>query len=117
VLAREIEQLERRGWGALSGPNGAAFYADVMADDGLMVFPRLILDKRRTLAAIEAEAPWDGFDLSDIRVVEATPDAATIVYRAVARRGRFVYRANMSSAYARRDGRWQLVLHQQSADP
>jgi uncharacterized protein (TIGR02246 family) len=116
-MAHELEALERRGWEALSGPDGAAFYADVMADDGLMVFPGMVLDKERTLRAIRGEAPWAEFELSDVRVIESTPGAATVVYRAVARRGKFVYRANMSTAYARRDGRWQLVLHQQTPTP
>ena len=31
----ELEALEREGWEALSGPNGAAFYDELMADDGL----------------------------------------------------------------------------------
>nr|MBA2632030.1 DUF4440 domain-containing protein [Chloroflexota bacterium] len=41
---RELEALEREGWAALTGPDGAAFYAEVMADDGLMVFPGMVLD-------------------------------------------------------------------------
>jgi hypothetical protein len=31
AAADEVEELERRGWEALSGPDGVAFYADVMA--------------------------------------------------------------------------------------
>jgi hypothetical protein len=52
----ELEALEVRGWEALSGPDGAAFYQEP-------------------------------------------------------------YRALMSSVYARRDGRWRLVLHQQTPIP
>ena len=117
-VALEIEALERRGWQALSGSDGAAFYADLMADDGLMVFPRLVLDKKHTIRAIAAERPWSTFNLEDLRFTQAGPDGAVVTYRATAQReGDAPYRALMSSVYARRDGAWRLVLHQQSPDP
>ena len=114
ATADEVEALERRGWEALSGPDGARFYADVMADDGLMVFPGMVLDKERTIRAIASERPWSTFELSDVRIIEATPDCAIVAYAASAQRGDDRYRAWMSSTYARRDGRWVLILHQQS---
>jgi uncharacterized protein (TIGR02246 family) len=116
--AAELEALERQGWEALSGPSGAAFYEELMADDGLMVFPGLVLDKRDTLRAIAGERPWARFELSDVRVTRATPDAALVTYRAVSQRGEEAeYRALMTTVYARRDGRWRLVLHQQTPLP
>jgi uncharacterized protein (TIGR02246 family) len=116
-MAHEVEDLERSGWAALSGPNGAEFYDDVMADDGLMVFSGLTLDRRGAVRAIAAERPWSRHTLDDLRVVgdELT---AVIAYRAVAQRaGEEEYRARMSSVYVRRDGRWRLLLHQQPPDP
>ena len=113
----EVEELERRGWQALSGPDGAAFYADVMADDGLMVFPGMVLDRHQSLRAIADAPPWSHFELSDVRVVDVSADVVLIVYGADARRGEFRYRAEMSSLYARRKGRWLLVMHQQSPSP
>ncbi len=111
----EIEALERQGWEALCGPDGARFYDEVMADDGLMVFPDMALDKEQTLAAVRAAGPWTSFELSDVRIVEAAPGSAVIVYAAAAQRGAGApYRAMMSSSYARRDGRWRLLLHQQT---
>jgi uncharacterized protein (TIGR02246 family) len=116
--AHEVEPLERRGWDALSGPHGAAFYAEVMADDGLMVFPGMVLDKQRTLRAMAAEPPWSTYELADVRVIEATPDSAIVTYRASAQRaGEERYEARMSSTYVRRDGRWRLILHQQTPTP
>jgi uncharacterized protein (TIGR02246 family) len=116
-VARELEALERQGWEALSSPDGAAFYADLMADRGLMVFPSMTLDKAQTLRAMAAERPWSSFELADLRVIEGGPDSALVVYRAVAQRtGEATYRARMSSAYARQEGRWQLILHQQTPE-
>lgn len=114
----ELEALERRGWEALSGADGAAYYANVMADDGLMVFPGILLDRAQSLRAIAGAPPWASFDLEDVRIVEAGPDGAIVTYRATAQReGEAPYRAWMSSVYARRGGSWRLVLHQQSPDP
>ena len=114
----ELEVLERRGWDALCGPDGAAFYDDVMADDGLMVFPGMVLDKAQTLRAIAGAPPWSRYDLSDIRVVESAPDAAFVTYQALAADADGdEYRALMTTVYVRRDRRWQLVVHQQTPHP
>ena len=116
-VAAEIEALERRGWQALSGPDGAAFYADVMSDDGVMVFPGSVLDRDASLRAIASAPPWSTFELADMQVIEVGPDSALVIYRATSQReGEAAYRALMSSVYARRGGAWKLVLHQQSPE-
>ena len=113
-FAAELEELERQGWKALSGPDGAAFYEDAMADDGLMVFPGMVMTKREAVAAIRAAPPWRHFALSDMRTA-ADGDAALITYTANAERDPgTTYEATMSSVYVRRAGRWRLLLHQQS---
>lgn len=115
-MGREIEELERRGWDALTGSTGATFYDELMTDDALMVFPGLTLDRAGTVRAIAAERPWQSYRLDEIRIPEAG-DTAVITYRARTRReGEGEYRARMSSVYARVDGRWRLLLHQQSPD-
>ena len=112
--AREIEDLERQGWEALSGPGGAAFYEDAMADDGLMVFPGMVMDKPTAVATIRDVQPWSRYDIADLRVA-ADDRAALVTYRAKAQRaGEREYEAVMSSVYVRRAGRWLLLLHQQS---
>ena len=116
-MTHEVEELERRGWEALSGPGGAAFYDRLMADNGLMVFPAMTLDKAATIRAIAGERPWSTFRLDDVRVVDVG-DSALITYHAASRReGQSEYRARMSSVYVRRGGEWRLLLHQQSPDP
>jgi uncharacterized protein (TIGR02246 family) len=117
-LTAELEALERAGWDSLSGPDGAAFYADLMADDGLMVFPGTVMDKAESLRAIAGAPPWLTFELRDLRVIEATPDTAVVTYRATARRpDQNAYEALMTTVYARREGQWQMVLHQQTPAP
>lgn len=113
----ELEALERAGWEALCGDSGADFYANVMADDGLMVFPGMVLDKPATLAAIAQTAPWARFELGEVREI-VDGGTGVIAYHAEAQRGSAdPYRARMSSVYTRRDGAWRLVLHQQTPDP
>jgi uncharacterized protein (TIGR02246 family) len=117
-VTAELEELERRGWGALSGPGGADFYEDLMADDGVMVFPGMILDKATTLTAIADAPPWQSFELADVQVIQGTPDSGIVTYRATAHRAdEEPYRALMSSVYARRQRRWRLLLHQQTPIP
>ncbi len=114
----ELEALERRGWEALSGPHGAAFYDELMIADARMVFPGFVLDKRQTVEAISGAPPWESFALEDIRVIEATPDTGVVTYRATARReGAAPYHALMSSVYAGVDGRGRLRLHPQTPTP
>ena len=115
TLVAELEDLERRGWQALSSSAGADFYSEVMADDGLMVFPGMVLDKQAALDAIKAAAPWSSFELIELRVIDLGQDSGVIIYRAAAqRRNESIYEAWMSSVYVRRGDRWLLVLHQQS---
>ena len=115
-MTDELEALERDGWKALSGPDGAAFYEDVMDEDGLMVFPGLIMDKPASLEAIRQAGPWLTFELAEIRVAKVG-DAGLVTYKAVGRRAeRPPYQAVMSSVYVRHGGRWRLLLHQQSPE-
>jgi hypothetical protein len=110
----ELERLERDGWDALSGTDGAAFYEEWMADDGLMVFPGMVMDKGTAVDTIRSVAPWSSYELTDVRVVRPAPGAGLVTYRARAVRDGTPYEATMSSVYVRVDGTWRLLLHQQS---
>ena len=116
AIAAEIEQLERDGWAALSGPDGEAFYAGCMADDGVMVFPGIVMSKPEALAAIRDAPPWRRFDLAGVRT-SVVGETAVITYTAKAEREPDkTYVATMSSVYVRHQGRWRLLLHQQSPE-
>jgi hypothetical protein len=58
---QELIDLERRGWQALSTPDGAAYYRGHLADDALMAFPFGVMDKDQALAGIEDAEPWSTF--------------------------------------------------------
>jgi hypothetical protein len=110
-----VVDLERRGWEALSSSHGAEFYAEVMSDEGLMVFPGMVLTKQESIAVIREAARWSSYRLEDVRVLPVGDQGAIVFYRAVAdRAGRPTYDAMMTSVYVLRAGTWKLILHQQS---
>jgi hypothetical protein len=57
----ELLELEHRGWEALSGRDGVAFYDKSLTDDALMVFPMGVFDRSDSLAAIRAAEPCRRF--------------------------------------------------------
>ncbi|HZQ34578.1 MAG TPA: nuclear transport factor 2 family protein [Dehalococcoidia bacterium] len=110
--------LEERGWQALSSDAGRAYYAGNLADDAVLIVPGTVLDKQTWLDALQSPRPWVEHRIEDARLVTLTPDCATLVYRATARRaGEAAYPALISSTYVRRGGRWLLAVHQQTPLP
>ena len=73
-----------------------------------------MIDDRQGVVDSMRGDPWDGFELSDERVLALDSNAAVVAYRATARRSGSVYTALFSSTYARDRGAWRLVLHQQT---
>lgn len=110
----ELVALERRFWTEPSGD----LYREHAAPDLLMVFPEPtgVLDLETAIPIVDEAGPWASVELEDLRFVELAPDAAALVYRAVATRdaGDRPYRTLATSVYTRRDGSWLLALHQQT---
>jgi Domain of unknown function (DUF4440) len=117
--AGALLDLERRGWDSLCDGSGHRFYGDLMTDDAVMVLANGATMTRADVVASLADAPpWDGYDIADERVVDAGPDAATLVYRGTGhRRGGEDFVGVMTSTYVRRDGGWRLALYTQNQLP
>ncbi|BDZ42255.1 hypothetical protein GCM10025865_15540 [Paraoerskovia sediminicola] len=116
-MADEPEDLERQGWQALAADAAAAttFYTDVLDAEVLMLLPGgLVIDDRDDAIDAMGGAPWESFDLQDVRQVELADDVAVVAYGVVASRSGQEYSATVSSTYARRDGEWRLAVHQQT---
>ncbi len=92
-------------------------YRRHLADDAVVVVPGAVLDREACAAAIDASAGWEEHEIADARTIELGSDSAVLSYRWRSRRGETTYAAVMSSVYARRDGVWRLVLHQQTPEP
>ncbi len=115
-MAHELIELEQRGWRALSTEGEAAgFYDEVLDDEPLMLLPGgMVLDDRAQIVASMGGAPWDAYDLEELRVVELGDDAAVVAYGATARRGETDVSSLFNSTYVRRAGGWRLAVHQQT---
>ncbi len=107
-------ELERAAWQALATEGAAAgFFAEVLADDVLILMPGgMVIDDRDAVVASMGGPPWSSFELSDERIVSPTDDCTVVAYRARARRGDHDYEALIASTYARHDGAWKLAVHQ-----
>lgn len=98
-------------------PGSSEAYRRHLADDAVVVVPGAVLTREECIAAIDSAPPWDEHVISDARTMRLAADSAVLTYRWHSRRGRERYAALMSSVYARRDGAWRLVLHQQTPQP
>jgi hypothetical protein len=113
----ELLQLERSAWEALSTSGDAAttFYAEVLADDVLVLMPGgMVIDDRQQVIDSMGGAPWDAFELTDERVLPLDGDTAVVAYRGRAQRGDLNYEALFTSTYVRSGGGWRMALHQQT---
>jgi hypothetical protein len=116
----ELLALERRGWDALCDGTAAAFYGEVMTDDGLMVLANgAVLDRDAVVAALGQSPPWRSYQLADLRLVGAGPDSAALVYTGRAARDEDAppFVGAMTSLYVRTDGVWRLALYTQTPVP
>lgn len=115
----ELLELEEESWKALASPEeGTAqrFYTALLDDDAVMAFPggMLVSGKANILGSFSAQ-PWKSFQFKEQRVLRLSEDVGIVVYKVTAHReGNDPYTALISSAYARHDGQWKLVLHQQT---
>lgn len=113
VNYRDVEstlwERERRFW-----TGGEEYYRRNLANEVLMVFPDLVLDRDGTIEAIAAAPRWMSVTFEQQRFVPLSDDAAAIHYRALARREDepLPYQALATSLYVRRDGEWLLAIHQ-----
>ena len=115
-LSSTLLDLECRGWDSLCEGTGATFYGELMTDDAVMVLANgAVMDRDAVVASLEHAPPWASYDIDDVRLVDAGPDGAALVYLGtgyhVGDQPAFV--GIMSSLYVRRDGEWRLALYQQ----
>lgn len=112
-----LVELEERGWRALAADGAAAraFYASVLREDAVMLFPGgLRIEGRDRILESLGTRPWESFRIEDAKVIRLTSGAATVVYKAIAKRQDSPpYVALISSTYVF-DQDWKLAVHQQT---
>ncbi|MBD2256117.1 nuclear transport factor 2 family protein [Pseudanabaena sp. FACHB-2040] len=118
TMTQDLIALEEQGWQALSsaGEAGKRFYSSVLRDDAVMLFPGgMRLDGKEKILAALAAQPWQSFQIEESQVISFSENASAVVYKVTAQReGGDPYVALINSTYVRREGTWQLVLHQQT---
>ncbi len=112
-LKTELLELEDAFWRAAGDRER---YAANLAPDAIHILPGWgVAGRDPVLDAVAGAEPWRTFAIDAPDVVSLGADAAALVYTARAQRaGSPVYAAAVTSVYRRRDGEWQLVLHQQT---
>lgn len=116
-MRHDLLDIEHQALEVLSSSAEAAtaFYEEVLAREVLMLFPGgVVIEDRADVISSMGGPPWDGFEISDERVLELGDTVAAVVYRATAKRGESEYTALFNSTYIREDGTWMLALHQQT---
>ena len=111
-LSDELMQIERE----LASARGDA-YRRHLAPEAVVVVPGAVLDREQCAAAIDRTPRWEEWNISEERAIPLGADCALLTYRWRSKRGTIHYAAVMSSVYARREGTWRLVLHQQTPGP
>lgn len=114
---RELIELEEQGWRALSTAGDAAkqFYASVLRDDAVMLFPGgMRINGRDNILQSLGAQPWESFRIEDVKSITLSEQTATLTYKVTAqRKNSEPYAALVSSTYVL-SKTWQLVVHQQT---
>jgi hypothetical protein len=116
----ELLDVEHRGWQSLCDGTGAAFYGDVMTDDGVMVLAHgQVLSRQEVIDTLSEAPPWQTYEIDEERLIPVGESAAVLVYRGRASRAgqQAAFTALMSSVYVRRETGWALAVYQQTPVP
>jgi len=111
-LESELLEIEEAFW---QSSGDTKFWVEHFNDDGVIALPMGLMGKETVVKSQQRAKPWDDFSIKDAHVVDLGDDVASISYRATARReSESEYSAMVTSVYARRNGDWQLMVHQQT---
>lgn len=115
-LQEELVKLEIGFWEATQNPG---YYRENMADDGVAVFSQGVMEKDAAVQSTTnpGSEGWSDIQIVEPRVVQITDDVAALVYKGTAKKDGKPYSANSATVYRREpDGKWKLVMHQQSVN-
>jgi Domain of unknown function (DUF4440) len=117
MFKQELLELELSFWNAAGNPE---IYESNFAADGLAVFAMEdgILPKKKVLASVSGGKPWSEVKIENETLLRLADDVVALVYKGTGiRNNADPYTALISSVYRRKDGGWELALHQQTPLP
>ena len=113
----ELLSIERQLW-----TNDASIYETTYLPDAVLIFPEVgKIDRDSAVAAIRVENAagrhWATVDFATVSVLMLAPQAALLTYQVSARwNGEEAESKTLcATAYVKRDGRWRVAFHQQTA--
>ena len=94
----------------------AGYYDRNLAQNVVMVFPRMTLDRDQTIASIAGAPRWTTVTFDKQQCLPLSGEVIALHYQAVAERAGdpSPYRALVTSVYVRRGAEWLLAIHQQT---
>ncbi|MGX5914312.1 hypothetical protein ACR0ST_06215 [Aliidiomarina sp. Khilg15.8] len=115
-MIKEIIQLEKKGWEALSTDSDSAreFFSSVLHRDAVLLRPgdNRIADVDDILKSI-TKNPWKGFKMENERAIALSDKVAVFIYRLNAEReSGEMYSALVSSTYVEEEGELKLIVNQ-----
>jgi hypothetical protein len=110
-------EIEHAGWQSLCNGTAAAFYGDVMTDDGVMVLANgQVMDRDQIVDALGSSPSWSSYEIAAPRTVVIGRDSRALVYTGTGhRQGADDFVGIMTSVYVREGDTWKLALYQQTA--
>jgi hypothetical protein len=96
---------------------GKRDYAAILHPDALMAFAKVGLLGAATVAESIEGQRWTSVSVSDGVLKQVDHDLIVLGYRAkAAKQAEAPYQCVCTSTYARANGQWRLIQHQQSAE-
>jgi hypothetical protein len=113
AVEKDLLALERQFW-----TGDSVFYEQNVDSSCLIAFNRDmagVMSNKEIAATVKDGARWQDLKIEIKGLVAPTGDTAILSYEAGAKRANGErYAALVSSGYAKRDGRWKMVFHQQA---
>lgn len=104
-----ILELEKQLW---SGSTDASTYDRLMTEDSISVMePMGFIPKAQAVDGTKQSAGWDDVQLTDVKVIELTPDCQAIAYHgsAKSKKDGSLYNGSILSVWVKRDGEWKMA--------
>ena len=122
-LKEEIVAAEKRGWQAYADHDAKA-YSDGWTDDAVefLADGSVLMGKQAILADLKSTTcKVKSFDFANTKVRQVSPDVAILTYSltqdVTCGTTKLAPKANASSLYVRRGGKWLGVHYQETAQP
>jgi hypothetical protein len=113
-----VTALEKRFWDAHIDAN-PSFFEEFLADECVVIAGFGFADKKTVIASVALRhLRFAAYTMHEVRVTPLGVDSVAVTYRCViqaAVEGRaHTIVVNVTTVYAKRDGEWRMLLHQQT---